>query len=275
VAEDHLLDGALAHGLTVGGLAMLLVPTVGRWLGVAPAERLGRELARSGAVLLVGASLLHGVNGWIGATGALDPAQLPAVLLETGYGRSVLWFAAASALLVAGWGRPRAAVGSAALVVVGASWLGHAAVQGELSWLALTHAVHLAAVVGWLTGLCVLVVRPEQVAAARFSAVAPPLVAAIVLTGAALAWVHLVQPLSLGTSVDAGAGADRPLPAGWAYAVALAAKLGVAAAAGALALANRRLVRRGAPSEGVLQAELLAAFVTALLGAALTQVEPP
>lgn len=224
----------------------MLAPSLARWLG-GDAARL-RPLRGLGAALLGAAALLHGLNGWVGMTGGLDPTELAAVLLGTGYGRSVLAFSAASLLLLlTRWAWP--------LVVLCAVWLGHGAGQGELSgWVAL-HGAHLASLALWLAGLCALAADPS-LDARRFSALALPLVALLVGTGAGLAWLHVDELRS-------------------AYAALLAAKLALAAVTWTLALVNRWRLRAGRDLSLGVQLELLAALSTAMLGALLSQVQLP
>ena len=247
---------------------------------------LGGRLA-SAAPLLLSVALAFAVAGFA----AVVVAERSAVgvpfgaLVASGPGRALVREAAALMLAGAAVGvllaRPRSraalvAVGVAAMVAMGAHAAGgHAAGQSTLrAGNLLVQWAHLVAVGGWIGGLVWLLAglrgrdRPDQVAAVvRFSRLAAPVLAVVVLTGLARAAGEVGSPQRLLTT---------------SFGRTLLVKIGLVAVLLALAAANRyRTVPALASGTGtlamlrrVVRGELAVAG-SVLVAAALLSELPP
>jgi copper transport protein len=182
--------------------------------------------------------------------------------LDTTYGRTVvaalLALAAAAASLVVRDATSRKGLSLAALVGTGVAFAvsGHAS-SAPPQWLTrpaiLIHGVAIAYWIGALAPLAVLLRRGEPgilKIVRRFSDIAVPAVAALVITGAVLAWIQVRDPAALLAT---------------AYGRILIAKVGLVVALLALAAINRfRLtpaLGQGRPAERRLSASAVAELV--------------
>lgn len=189
---------ALVFG--VGGTLFLRLVDRGRPGRVAPA--LGRGAALAVPPLAVVALGLHGLDLLGGAPGDLLTAAPWRAALASPFAAM-----AAVASLAAAVAVPRAGPGAAllawALAATSFALFGHAATAAPRWLTAPSVAIHAAAFIFWigaLPGLAEAAARPDAALAPtlrRFSALAVPLVALLVLTGTTLAVVQVRTPAAL------------------------------------------------------------------------------
>lgn len=260
MATEHVLDGTLAHMGTTAGLI------IARASHLRPTHP---GAGATGAVMLLAAVAVHLTTALLVFTDSFDPRLIGEVVTTTAWGRSFVVLTAGSAL--AAWGglrrRRRPTEAGAALAIVGLVWMGHGSSEGSFTIRVAVHAVHVAAIVAWASGLLALAVEigtgGRPIAALRvFSGRAVPLVAVVLLTGALLTGRYVP-------------GLDALLTP---YGLALAAKVALVAGIGAAALANRRSTARGPDwprLDSGLFAEVSLFVLTLGATALLTQLEPP
>ncbi|MEO7494653.1 MAG: CopD family protein [Massilia sp.] len=206
-------------------------------------------------------------------------AEIPTVIGSTHFG---LWWAIGStALLAAAVGariRRLALLGLGLTVfMLSRSTLGHAALDGDLSWTILVDLIHLASASGW-TGLVLVAVRMLSSAQDRATASSgffPALsraatfaLACVLLSGILNAWRHL-----------GGAAITLTSP----YTLLLAAKMGLVFGAAALGGVNRFIVMPSLPSRldasgrfaAILRCEALILTIVLILAAILSATPPP
>ena len=238
----------------------------------AVATRVARVAALAGLGALVLRLVLHAA---VVAGGVPDAETLRLVTLESRWGGRWQWQAAAAAAAVAvaltrglsrGVWLPPAFV--AAAWCVATPLLGHGA---SSAWQQATHAAHLAAAGAWLGTVGVLALASGRMAAVsgtefaavirRFSPLALVCAGGAGLSGLILALTYL-------------GGLDQAVST--PYGLWLLAKLAGVGLAGAFGFANWRRTRRHlAPAPAILRAEALAAVLTAVVTAILTETEHP
>lgn len=236
---------ALLAGVLLLGLIDPALRTAARARSLA---WLGFDLALAGTVL---GGLLHGPYAAGEGLGALFDADLMSATLETSMGHmtaSRLVLIGALGVMLWEWFNAetdrRALVRSAAATVLAISVThaagGHAAADG-VSWLSIPlTAAHLAAVSAWIGGLVLLLLVvgtgsplrrvTQRAVAGQFSTVAGWLIAIVIGTGIAQAWVRVGSWEALFTT---------------SYGRLLVAKSALLAAALIAAVLSRRLIGRG------------------------------
>lgn len=236
------------------------------------ATRVARLAACAGVLGLMLRLLLHASAV---AEGAPDAETLRVVAFESRWGGRWQWqlSAAVAALAVAlTRGLPRGTWLPAALAA--AAWcvatplLGHGAGS---AWQHTTHAAHVAATGAWLGTVGILGLASRRASAEALGALGAAIdrFSPVALTGAAMAGASgaILAATYLG-SVDAALSTP--------YGRWLLVKLAGVGTAGACGFVNwRRSRSRQAPAPRMLQAEALAALLTAVVTAVLTETEHP
>jgi copper transport protein len=285
-----------ARGLHYAAL-LLVVGAIGFRLLVWPARATARWPRRlllgAAAAGLVCALAGVGLQGALGAGAGLGQVLDGPVLdgsLDTRTGvawlvRAAAWAVVLAVLVAIGratWTRGRAvAVALPAAVLVGTlPWAGHAETQSPRAVLVPADVLHVLAAGAWLGGLVLLVVcfwpgrspRPAEGAAeatVRFSRLALPAMAVLVVAGLVQAWFYLG---SVGAVVES------------TYGWALVAKVALLTAVVALAAGNRRRTARlaaaGADAAGralrrSMRGELALAVAVLAATATLVRAAPP
>lgn len=237
-------------------------------------SRAARVARMAAAAALVAVAARAWVHASIVADGWPDRETLTRVVLESRWGGRWQWqLAATVAALAVAWQGALARgvwLGPAAVAVawsLATPLLGHGAVS---TWQQITHAAHVLVTGAWLgtVGVLALATRGSDAdletiggTIARFSPIA--------LTCALLAGVSggVLAVTYVGTLADL---------AGSPYGRWLLLKLAAVAAVGACGFVNWRRTRSGlVPAAGWLHAEALAAVVTAVVTAILTETEHP
>ena len=278
----HFAALLLLVGAIVFRLAVWPDGTTVRW-----PSRLLLGAAGAGAVCaLAGVGLQGALGAGVGLGGALDAPVLEASLrTRTGDAwllRAAVWAFLLVLLALFGAGRTRGGALAAAIptaVLVGSlPYAGHAGSQEPQAVLVPADVLHVLAAGAWLGGLVLLVACfwPRRgpagardgaaEATRRFSRLALPAVAVLVLAGSVQAWFYLGSP-----------GAVFASTYGWA----LVAKAGLLGVVVVLAAANRRRTARLAPGRTAtalrtaMRGELAPAVLVVAATATLVRAAPP
>lgn len=242
MALDHLLDGALGHGFSYIGLAMMTGHPI--WHALVSKDEAGSR--SEGAFLVAGAAL-----AWLGAAfnfgqatlemaGDLSLASMRDVLGGTLFGSSLLIHLGFLVALCLAGGmtlRRRSTHGtsvywfSALGAIATRSLIGHASAQGIGSLLFWAHVCHVIPVTLWLGGLCVWVERSTRGGEASLLA---PLVS---FSRLALWCVVLILPTGMISVLY-----HLPSAGAWSsnYGIALLFKLGLVGGILGLAVGHRQ-----------------------------------